>query len=185
MIHVTEALSPFSSLALRDVPAERLQQAAERGRRIHAAVAAELSGLFCVHDLTPDEEMRAMSLIAWSREYLGEVIAIEPELRDEALGFMGSPDLVCRLKSGTAAVVDWKTPTTIATTWGAQLAAYAHLAAHAYGLQLPIARMVLIPSESGATPRAYYYDDQDRDFAAFLAALTAYRYFVRQERSKK
>ncbi len=177
---VTEVLRPFADFS--NVPQAALEAAAERGRRIHAAAAARLSGVFQVTPLEPGDEGYIRSLDAWVKEMVRDVIDVEPELVDEALGFKGHPDLVCRLVSGDVAVVDYKTPAVESPTWRAQLAAYRHLVSKAYagrGVRSPLALALMLRADGGM-PKAIIYRSSDRDFQAFLAALTAYRYFHNQ-----
>jgi hypothetical protein len=71
-------------------------------------------------------------------------------------------------------VIDYKTPVAESRTWRAQLAAYCYLAKPVVG---EVGGMALMLSPNGAAARAIHYQYQAEDFAAFVAALTAYRYF--------
>lgn len=178
ILSVTRVLAPFSGLEA--VRPDLLEAAARRGQRVHAAAAAWLSGTFQVVPLEPGDEGYLRSLKVWVAEMVTEVVDVEPELVDEKLGFKGHPDLLCRLASGAGAVVDYKTPATESPTWKAQTAAYRHLASKAYGrhafMRDPCA-VALMLRPDGRMPKAVVYRSSDRDFAAFLSALNAYRYF--------
>jgi hypothetical protein len=175
---VTEVLQPFSNYAA--VPAATLKAAADRGRRIHAAAAAKLSDVFQVVPLEPGDEGYLSSLLSWIEEMVRDVIDVEPELIDEKLGFKGHPDLICRLVSGAGAVVDYKTPAVESPTWKSQIAAYRHLSSKSYrhlGHMLRPLAVALMLRSDGGMPKAVIYPSSDRDFQAFLSALTAFRYF--------
>lgn len=178
ILSVTEVLRPFADFS--SVPAATLKAAAERGRRIHAAAAARLSGVFQVTPLEPGDEGYLQSLETWIEKMVRDVIDVEPELIDEKLGFKGHPDLICRLVSGAGAVVDYKTPAVESPTWKSQIAAYRHLSSKSFrhlGYMLRPLAVALMLRPDGGMPRAVIYPSSDRDFQAFLSALTAYRYF--------
>lgn len=175
---VTEVLRPFADFS--NVPQKTLEEAAARGRRVHAAAAARLSDVFQVTPLEPGDEGYLQSLEAWIEEMVRDVIDVEPELVDETLGYKGHPDLICRLVSGAGAVVDYKTPAVESPTWKSQIAAYRHLSSKSYrhlGHMLRPLAVALMLRPDGGMPKAVIYPSSDRDFQAFLAALTAYRYF--------
>lgn len=177
LFSVTAVLRPFVSLD--GIPPEVLRAAAERGRRVHAAVAAELSGLFLVQKLPPAEIGYLESFRRWRDIMISEILEVEQRHEDRRLGYFGHPDLVAVLRDGRRAVIDIKTPATEAKTWRAQLAAYRHLVEQVYGKGIiPIAVML---DHAGRVAKAIRYDRTDADFAAFLSALNAYRYFQKDE----
>lgn len=52
---------------------------------------------------------------------IAEVIAVEPEVKHAAFGYIGHPDAIVRLKgSGEKAIPDWKTPQTESLSWPVQ-----------------------------------------------------------------
>ena len=106
----------------------------------------------------------------WFDRYVHRVLWVEKELKCEKYGFHGHPDILCTLISDETVIVDYKTPVTESPTWKAQLAAYGHLA----NIDKT---MVLQPHPDGKRAKAIRYTKQSSDFAAFLNALFAYRYF--------
>jgi hypothetical protein len=175
---VTEVLSVFGNYS--QVNPQVIAEAQARGRRVHAAAAARLSGTFQVTPLEPGDEGYLQSLESWIEEMVRDVIDVDPELVDDALGYKGHPDLICRMHSGSGVVVDYKTPVVEAPTWRSQVAAYRSLAAKSYSHHAFMMRpltMALMLSADGRMGKAVLYQTSDRDFQAFLAALTAYRYF--------
>ena len=169
-ISVTTALSPFVDFS--KVPPERLQWAAQRGTNLHMCFAAHAQNLL-VPRLPEDHQLFFDSFRRWFDRYVHSVIWVEKELRDTTYLFHGHPDILCTLQSSEVVIVDYKTPVTESPTWKAQLAAYGHLA------NVDKA-MVLQPHPEGKEAKAIRYENQKSDFAAFLNALTAYRYFMKK-----
>ena len=166
-LSVTQALNPFVDFS--NVPAERLSYSAERGRIIHSACAAYAQNLF-VPPMPEDHQLYFQSFQSWFDQYVKQVIWVEQELSDNKYFFHGHPDILCILISGEKVIVDYKTPVSESPTWRAQISAYCFLAQVSKG-------MVLNLSPQGKAARAIVYTQQKSDFAAFLAALTATRYF--------
>lgn len=166
-ISVTTALSPFTDFS--KVPPERLEYAAQRGTNLHICFAAYAQNLFVPH-LPNDHRGYFTSFVNWFDRYVHRVLWVEKELRDESYLFHGHPDILCILDSGEKVIIDYKTPITEAPTWKAQIAAYCHLAGVDQG-------MILQPHPEGREAKAIRYTNSKADFAAFLNALFAYRYF--------
>lgn len=164
---VTQVLSPFVDYS--NVPPDRLDYAAARGRLIHAAAASHAQGLFEM-PMPADHQGYFDSFRNWFDKYVLKVIWVEKELRDDAYKFFGHPDILAELVSYEILVIDYKTPAQEQRTWKAQLSAYCHLA------KVP-ASMVLKLDANGKAAKAIRYTKQNQDFAAFLSALNAYRYF--------
>lgn len=172
---VTQVLSPFADFS--GIRPEVLAHAAERGTRVHQACAAIARGLWTV---PPDDECRGyvQSFRGWFEQAVDEVVLVEAELVDEALGFKGHPDLICRIRGDERpSLIDLKTPATKNRLWRAQLAAYRHLARiHGYDVDRTASLRL---KKDGGHPIFDEYDPREssQDFAAFLSALNAYRCF--------
>lgn len=173
LISVTEALRPFNDFSR--IPPDVLQKASGRGTRVHAAIAAHLTGTFLVTPLPAEEVPLFDSLRLWCDEMVLEVIAVEPELVNESLGFCGHPDAAVVLKDGQNCVPDWKTPQVESPTWPIQCAAYQQLASQTYGKEF-IACAVQ-PRPDGKIAKAFMYGKNPHHYAIFLNCLNAYRYF--------
>lgn len=170
---VTQVLRPFVDLS--KIPPDVLAAAAERGTRVHGLCAAVAQRLWIPS--VPDECRGYVDSFRSWFPVVVEVVAAEVELVDEVLGFKGHPDLIVRIEGDEGlTVVDLKTPVSTHTTWKAQLAAYHHLAEH-NGHTLIIRNISLRLSWEGRPPQVDEYLHQERDFAAFLSALNAWRYF--------
>lgn len=178
LISVTQALAPFNDFSM--VPPDRLEAAKQRGLRLHAAAAAKLTGTFQIVPLLPEDAGYWESLSAWIDDYVDHVYDVEPELTDEKFGFVGHPDLVCKLSIGKGmyAVPDWKTPVQASKSWRIQSAAYVHLASINYRHHSHTWRGFMVqPHPEGKQAKGTPYFDYQRDFAIFLSCLNAYRYF--------
>lgn len=172
-LSVTEVLSPYQDFS--KVPESRLEAARVRGTGVHKVCLLYARGIWPV---VPSEYQGYFeSFKKWWLTVvdLTEPIYVEPELVNEEYGFVGHPDLILTIKGEEfASVWDLKTPTTRYTVWSGQLAAYKHLA-----LQIASVNRCgsLMLNAIGRKPKIKEYVDIKRDFAAFLAALTAHKYF--------
>lgn len=175
LLSVTQALAPWNDFSL--INSERLENAKQRGIRIHSAAAAKLTGTFRVVPLLPEDEGYWESLEDWIDSMVDHVYDVEPELVDESLGFVGHPDLICKI-NGKNYVVDWKTPQKESKGWRIQLAAYCHLADSNYRHHSHAWRgMAVQPHPEGKLAKATPYQRQAQDFAVFVSALNCWRYF--------
>jgi len=172
---VTQILSPFSKFD--GIPAATLEAAKQRGLRVHAAAAAYLTGTFQVVQLLPEDEGYWASLKDWIDSMVDHVYDVEPELKDETLGFVGHPDLICKV-GGKHTIVDFKTPKVKQKSWPIQISAYVHLGSLNYKHHSHSWRgMALQPDSKGNLAKATLYQYQQNDFAIFLSALNCHRYF--------
>ena len=175
---VTQVLSVYQDFSM--VPEHVLAMASERGTQVHAICSSLAKGLFVSHrQITSDIEGYIQSFNQWFSDYVEEVVLIEQELIDESLGFIGHPDLIVKIKKAPyLTLIDLKTPKIVGKTWRAQLAAYWHLAA----LQKKFKNIKRCGSlrlkENGGPPIFDEFTNTSHtDFAAFLSALNAWRYF--------
>lgn len=167
-VSVTRVLQPFNNFS--HIPPDVLKNACERGNRVHAAIAAHLSGTFQVVTLPEDERPLLESLIRWCDEMVETVIAIEPEVIHQDHGYIGHPDAILVLKSGEKVVVDWKTPQVESRSWPIQIAAYC------WALEIGNG-MAVQPHPEGKMARGIRYDFDPKHWQVFLSALICYRWF--------
>lgn len=174
---VTEVLSPWSPYGY--CSEEVLTIAAERGKAVHRAAAAYARGIMA---LIPQEWRGYFESFArWFDDAVWRVIFVEEEMTDKDLGYFGHPDLGVRLKKeygGKTFVIDLKTPLVSYPIWRAQTAAYLHLAQHKYPPEGFEGSMTLQVHPDGKAAKANIYKTPPQDFAGFLSALNAYRYFT-------
>ena len=170
-LSVTRVLSPFNDFSA--VPPDRLELASKRGQAVHAACAAYARRLPIFY---PDGSQGYVeSFINWYDAHVKRPLFIEAEFSDPRVyKIHGHPDLVCEMADGRIAVIDYKTPAAESRTWRSQLAAYIYLVKPVVGDAVGMA--VRLPREGGEA-RVSVYERSAEDFAAFVAALTAYRYF--------
>ena len=164
---VTQILSPFSDFS--KIRPDVLEAAAAKGTRVHAACALICKGGWPV--VAPEEQGYVDSFLRWFSR-VEQVHHIEEEFRDEAMGFMGHPDLVVTWE-GRSMVVDLKTPVGLQKLWELQLAGYGHLVRKGTAVEA-VATLQLDPQ--GGIPKAHYVKNEAQAFAAFFAALQVWRY---------
>lgn len=174
---VTKVLEPFIDFSM--IPPDVLNHAAARGTRVHNiclnVYAAGVPVLMVPEEVKPYFE----SFRAWFDDYVSKTIWIEEEFIDDAFGIVGHVDLVCILIDGRVVVVDLKTPVTEGPTWKAQLSAYRYLVNKQTDIEIPEKNgcMSLKLKPNGRPAKAIPYQYSGDDFAAFMSALNAYRYF--------
>jgi hypothetical protein len=144
---------------------------------VHAACEAYAKGL--PHfSMMQEAEGFFTSFRVWFGMYVKRVFFSEAGFYDPATyGIVGHPDLVAELADDRVVVVDYKTPAVESRTWRAQIAAYCYLVKPAFSGR-NVCGMALMLDKSGGPARAKTYQPEAGDFAAFLAALQAYRWFV-------
>ena len=155
---------------------DRLELACRRGTAVHTACLAHAGNSF-FFDIKPELEGYYVSFVRWFDELVDTVIEVEPLWEDHKWGYCGSPDLLLILKGEQdISIWDLKTSKSSGKTWACQLAGYRNLAlANGYDRIGRVGSLRL--KIDGGMPLADTYDYSDRDFSAFTAALTAYRYF--------
>jgi len=175
----TTVLSPYADFSR--IPPEVLRHAAERGTRIHGAIAAHLLGLW-VPKLDDEAQPRFDSFKRWADIMVDKVILVEEELACDCHGFHGHPDCCLILKGNPSAVVlDWKSPVSESKTWPLQIASYCHLVDKHGGLpdgmRVERAAAVMLHPKGKAAKMVEYTQSINTAFAVFLAALTTWKYF--------
>lgn len=172
---VTTVLGVFADFS--HVPSDgRLAEAADRGSRLHRWSAAycrnpAMGTRFAASDI----QLMAQSFALWHKFMVKETHAIELWQTHPTWGYTGTLDFIFTLNSSELVLIDLKTPVTKSRLWQGQLAAYNELCRVNH---FDIKRAgVLQPDRTGNIARVHWYEDQARDLNAFLAALTAYKYF--------
>lgn len=173
LISVTQALDPFTDFS--SIPPHVLEHAIWRGIEVHKICAGIANGLFSPR---PQHELagRIQSFKGWFSTTVERVVFVEREYICTCYQYVGHPDLGVVIKGDNGiTVVDLKTPITEGRTWRGQLAAYRHLVECC---EAPVRRSgALMLNPDGKPAKLKEYQDGKEDFAAFLAALTATRYF--------
>lgn len=169
---VTTVLGPYAGLEF--VRPDRLAAACERGTNAHTPCLAYAAGEFAF--VQPEVQGYYDSFRRWFDQHVHTVVEVEPLWESHKWGYCGSPDLALILfDEPTISIWDLKTSKSCGKTWACQLAAYRNLA-----LENGLDRIGRVASlrlkEDGSMPLADEYQYSDRDFAAFTAALTAFKY---------
>jgi len=176
---VTEVLSHYQDFSR--VSESRLEAARIRGTVVDRFCKLYANGLWPV---VP--EIYEGYFVSFKKWWLTVVDLTKPvdmdlELIDENWGFIGHPDFILTLKGEDwRSVWDLKTPVAHYPTWKAQLAAYKHLGIRAKLLNSNSRCGSVMLNANGRKPRVEPYEDNKRDLAAFVAALTAHNYFKRR-----
>lgn len=171
---VTQVLGVYQDFSMIDK--DVLEFATERGSVVHKICACRARGLPYLTEIMPAAAGYVLSFDTWFTSSVLEVHLVETRLVDETYGFTGTPDLIVTLKGDPRpSVWDLKTPAAEYPTWWGQAAAYKRLAQeNGY----PVVRAGIVQLKpDGSPPRVPPYEVGPRDLAAFLAALTAWKYF--------
>lgn len=171
---VTRVMGRYSDFSR--VPQDALDHAAWRGTEVHRLCAAYAQGLPIIGEIPPACTGYFLSYQHWFDRTVETVRAVEPTIEDPIYQYIGHPDLIARLKGDTGwSLWDLKTPRTRTKVWQGQLAAYHRLCGVA-GIEIVRLGVIQLHPEGGDAKLTEYEMD-GRDLAAFLAALTAHRYF--------
>ncbi len=173
---VTQVLSPFSDFS--GVRPEVLEHAAARGTKVHAVCAAYAQGLW-VPKLDPEVQPYFDSFRRWFDAMVdGEANGVELEVISKAHGYVGHLDLAVSIRGDEGvSIIDIKTPATKNRLWSAQLAAY-RVAYEEHWGRAAIRVASLRLKKDGSRAIFDEYTTSAQDFAAFLSALNAYRWFA-------
>lgn len=172
LIHVSDVLSPFLDKTwLTD-------EGRDRGSFVHLANANYARGVW-MPKLIDDYQGYFESFRRWFDKYVKKVHLVETTLEDPDLGFCGTIDIIVTMIDGIITLPDYKTGKTKMRITLGQVAAYKHLARKN---GFPVERTgALYLKEDGAPAVFDWYQEIERDFLAFIHALNAYRYFVKEE----
>ena len=177
LISVTQALSVYSDFS--KISPHVLEHATARGTEVHRICAAIAKGLW-VPRIPAECAGYVESFRGWFKAIVEEVIFVEREFVCTCYQYVGHPDLGVVIRGDNGITIpDIKTPVTAQKTWAGQNSAYWHLVEEHGGYDFPIIRSgSLMLNPEGKTARLKEYTENSAaDFNAFLAALTAYRYF--------
>lgn len=176
-VSVTQVLGRYSDFSR--VPPEVLQAASERGTVIHQICAAMAEGLW-IPEIPPAYAFYIQSFTLWFGAVVDKVIATEPELRCKKYGFMGHPDLICRLQGDKdLTLIDLKSPVTLQKSWPIQISAYFHLAKERWPNIKRIGSLRLSP-EGKSAKFDEFTKDISRYFNLFLSALNLHKYYAKE-----
>jgi len=171
---VTQVLRPFVDFSR--IPEDVLEYAAWRGTEVHRLCSIYAKGLPIIGEIKPSCAGYFLSFQQWFDLAVEKAHLVEAELEDPTYQYHGHPDLICTLRGDPGmTLIDLKTPITESPTWRGQIAAYARLAEVNNHPVIRCGSLQL--KQDGGRAKFREYKRDGRDFAAFLAALTAQRYF--------
>ena len=173
MLRVTQVLEPWTDFSM--IRPEVLEAACVRGTAVHGACEAYANGIWA--PALPSEYQGYFdSFKKWFDLYVIRVIFTEKALKSDTFQITGHPDLCAIIKGDIfPRIIDYKTPASKYKTWRAQIGAYCTMARDA-GYPV-IGGMSLRLRADGGPAIADVYNDTTGDWAGFLSALNAYRYF--------
>jgi len=172
-VSVTKVLQPFTKYD--DVPGRIIENAQARGTEVHRGCFAYARRMY-FPPMIEEWQLRLQSFMEWFDYAVERVIAIEPEFRDPALGLVGHPDFLLKIKwFKKLSIIDVKPPTGGGRIWFAQVAGYDHLAL-VNGFETENSGFLRL-NPDGQTPIFEPCPKDKNAFNGFYAALQAYRYF--------
>ena len=149
----------------------------ERGIALHGWISAYLKGNFLIKPKEVKEKCE--NIQKWIDIMVGEIIINETRFEHEVLGYCGKPDAIIKIKGEkTLMLVDWKSSQAVFPTYFAQLAAYKELLR---ANNIEAKRAIIVPAIS---PVKIIEKDLQQPLQAFLAALTAHKYFIKTGEEK-
>lgn len=163
-LRVSEVCSLFNNYSHID-PAV-LQNAADRGTRVHKTCAGIIKGLgeWGVDDQT---ENYVKSFKNYWEGLFDDYIAVEDRLYCDKYKLTGQPDLIKQMSVGLA-IVDWKTPIKPSPAWEYQASGYYYLAKQ-NGYQIKTVLFVML-SKYGYEAEVLVYPADDSAFLKLLEA---------------
>jgi hypothetical protein len=161
---------------------EVLQVACARGTRIHGLCLNYTQGL--VFGADPQDEGYFKSFTEWYDQAVIETLAVEPELESAALGVVGHPDLIVKLRHPESiAVVDLKTPVNAESWWKLQLAAYKYLAM-SNGYAIERVGSLRVDAKGKPAKMKWYMEQSLKDFEAFQSMINFLSYLPKEKGEK-
>jgi ATP-dependent exoDNAse (exonuclease V) beta subunit len=173
-LRVTEVLSRYSGLD--QVDPEILKRAAERGTAVHDYIEEHTKGTCWM----PPSDLVApyfKSFEAWFDYAVEDIFIVEHRFYDDELGVTGACDLICRLRGDDGlTIIDYKTPTSLSSSYALQTAAYYRMARAEFGDQ--IKRRACVQLFKDGSPAFFKeYTDHERDQYLFVAAVNLHKFF--------
>lgn len=173
-IRVTDVLFPFSGL--KSIPAHVLQNAAERGTKVHEICEALISDLGTI-PISPDLSGYIASFSKWAEDK--KFVARPLRFYCDKYKITGEIDGLYKTEEGFT-LFDIKTPATEGKTWSLQGSAYFYLATQA---GYPITAIEFIQlSKLGYDAKVYSYKP---NFELFLKCLEIYKLFFKDQKNNE
>lgn len=139
---VTQIMEPMSLIAYKDVPRSTLENAADRGTRVHEQVSADV--IYGVLETDEDTEPYIAAWKSFKDSFTFEWLASEYRVFHKDMNYAGTIDLIAKAGDDSVDIIDIKTTAQFhGVLLSVQLAAYAEAlksqgvkVRDLYGLQL-------------------------------------------------
>jgi hypothetical protein len=146
----------------------------ERGAARHAAYAAHLLGTWAP-ELPREDQGSLESFKRWADKYVVKTWFVEKHLEDKDHGYSSTIDWGGELTICPGCIGDWKPPSGKGPITRAQVASYLNSAKKN---KFPAKKgFILRMDPKGGIATLEWIEAGGMDFAGFLAALSAWRYF--------
>lgn len=168
---VTDILGPQTGYG--SIPDKILRVAADRGTRVHAAIAEYLRGRGMWHE-EPEDIPYLDSFEKWWKEG-SEITSLETRYYCDKYMLTGQCDVILQ-KEGKNILIDWKTSVKVNDTWRYQGAAYRHLMQGTYDIdEVWFVKLC----KKGGEPEVIKYarDECEANFLIFIKCIEIYEIF--------
>lgn len=176
---VTDICSPISFKKLDAVNKYVVEQAADRGTRVHAYIQE-----YCLLDEYDLDEMDSdcipyfVNFVEWRNTYFPEILFTEKQMFSKELGYCGTCDLLCKIDNEIT-LIDFKTTCSIDyKSLSVQLAGYSNLIKNSF-YQGDLKTKVLQLKKNG-----YVYKDVEPNYEWF-DILKKHNDFMRSKNGRK
>lgn len=171
-VRVSKILGLYADFS--KVKPDVLYFATERGTKVHALCAAHAQDVW-IPEIPEYCKGYFDSFTGWFDKHVTEVFYVEKRFYNEEFFYTGRPDLIVEMRTEGIVLIDNKTPQgkDFERLWRGAIAAYTNLGMPIY--MKKAGSLQLDPH--GKSARMKWYDETAEDFAQFLHALSAYRFF--------
>ncbi len=174
-VRVTSVLQAYSTLG--GIHPKTLENAADRGTRVHALCEIHALGLFVTH---VDEDCKNYFEVykRWFDEMVVEVLHVEVPLYSDQYRFCThGVDLIAVLKGDDfPSIIDLKTPENPSLSWELQTAAYDILVEEKLGIRARRRICLMLPKRDDKV-KVVEHGNHEKGRGLFLKALELYRFF--------
>jgi len=175
-VRVSEALNSYADFS--KVKPDVLWFATERGTKVHALCAAYAQNIW-IPEVPEHCKGYFDSFTSWFDKHVVRVFYVEERFYNHKFFYTGQPDIILEMRSEGIMLIDNKTPqgNAFERIWRVQIAAYLNLEIpNVFKMPLDKAGSLQLDPK-GKSARMKWYDESAKDFAQFLHALSAYRFF--------
>lgn len=176
-IRVSTVLAPYADFSKIDPNV--LYFATDRGIKVHSLCSAYAQDIW-IPEIPEYCRGYLDSFTNWFDKHVVRVFYVEVRFYNHKFFYTGRPDLIVEMRTEGIVLIDNKTPQgkEFEHLWRGAIAAYTNLE-----MDLEIVIQInkagsLQLDPHGKSARMKWYDESAKDFAQFLHALSAYRFFT-------